>query len=105
MGCAPTPESDAAEGPIQHPPMSRALRPAHIASIATQQGEWQMGTAQMQFELRFQSFASEDRYAFPCDGCGLVDMDRMTDRERNDYLFARAVVGYQLKAPQVLARA
>jgi len=64
-----------------------------------------MGTAQLQFELRFQSFSSEDRYAFACDGRGAVDMDRMTERERNDYLFARALVGYQLRAPQVLVRA
>ena len=61
-----------------------------------------MGTAQMQFELRYPSLSGTGRsYAFPCDGGGRVDMDRLSDRERNDYLFARGSCGYALGAPTV----
>jgi hypothetical protein len=61
-----------------------------------------MGSAQMQFELRFQPLATgRPGYSFPCDGCGRVDMDDLSDRERNDYLFARGSVGYALEAPVV----
>jgi hypothetical protein len=61
-----------------------------------------MGTAQMQFELRFPSLpGTGPGYTFPCDGSGRVDMDRLTDRERNDYLFARGSVGYALAVPTV----
>ncbi len=63
-----------------------------------------MGTAQMQFELRYQSLSGNGAtYAFPCDDRGLVDMDRLSDRERTDYLFARGSVGYVLAAPKVCA--
>jgi hypothetical protein len=63
-----------------------------------------MGTAQMQFELRYQSLSRAGRaYSFPCDGSGRVDMDGLSDRERNDYLFARGSVGYALAAPTVRA--
>jgi len=63
-----------------------------------------MGTVQMQFELRFQSLMGEGAaYAFPCDHSGRVDMDRLSERERIDYLFARGSVGYALAAPMVCA--
>jgi hypothetical protein len=55
-----------------------------------------------QFELRFQSLFDSGRgYAFPCDIKGLVDLDRLSDRARNNYLFARAVVGRELAVPAV----
>ena len=61
-----------------------------------------MGSAQMQFELRFQPLSSNGpTYSFPCDGAGRVEMDRLSDRDRNDYLFARGSVGYALAAPAV----
>lgn len=40
-------------------------------------------------------------YAFPCDCEGHVNLDALTERERNDYLYARAVVGRELDAPRV----
>ena len=65
-----------------------------------------MGSVQMQFELRFQSLIDEGAaYAFPCDAAGRVDMDRLSERERIDYLFARGSVGYALAAPAVCATA
>jgi hypothetical protein len=55
-----------------------------------------------QFELRFQSLFDPGRgFAFPCDPKGRVDMDRLSDRARNNYLFARAMVGRELAVPAV----
>ena len=55
------------------------------------------------YELRFQSLLDAKlSYAFPCDAAGHVDMDSLSDAARNDYLYARAVVGCELQAPAVL---
>lgn len=55
-----------------------------------------------QFELRFENLFDSGRgYAFPCDSDGRVDLDRLSDRARNNYLFARAVVGRELAVPAV----
>jgi hypothetical protein len=55
------------------------------------------------FEVRFQSLRADARaLAFPCDAAGRVDMDRLTERARNDYLFARATVGRQFARPSVV---
>lgn len=63
-----------------------------------------MGTAQMHFELRFQSLADGGTsYSFRCDEAGIVEMDRLSARERTTYLFARGSVGYALAAPTVCA--
>jgi hypothetical protein len=55
-----------------------------------------------QFELRFQSLFDNGRgYSFPCDPKGQVDLDRLSDRARNNYFYARAVVGRELAFPAV----
>jgi hypothetical protein len=55
-----------------------------------------------QFELRFQSLVDSGRgYAFPCDPTGRVDLDGLSDRARNNYLYARAMVGRELSVPAV----
>jgi hypothetical protein len=52
------------------------------------------------FELRFQSLSKSSRgFAFPCDPDGLVNMDQLSDRMRNNYLYARAMVGRELARP------
>jgi hypothetical protein len=54
------------------------------------------------FEIRFQSLFNEGRaLAFPCDGAGHVDLDTISERTRNNYLFARAMVGREFAMPQV----
>lgn len=54
------------------------------------------------FELRFQSLFDSGRgYAFPCDPAGHVDLNQLGDRERDNYLYARAVVGRELATPAV----
>ena len=59
-------------------------------------------TTQQQFELRFQSlFHSGRGFAFPCDPKGQVDLNQLSDRARNNYLYARAMVGRELTAPAV----
>jgi hypothetical protein len=52
-----------------------------------------------QYELRFQSLVDGQCYAFPCNPAGHVDMDQLSDRVRNDYLFARALVGRDMAPP------
>jgi hypothetical protein len=54
------------------------------------------------YELHFRSLFKEGHgYAFPCDAAGHVDMDTLSDRARNCYLYARAVVGNELSMPTV----
>jgi len=54
------------------------------------------------YELRFQSLFDEGRaYAFPCDAAGHVDMDTLSERARQNYLYARAVIGREVAMPAV----
>ena len=55
-----------------------------------------------EFQLCFRSlFQSGRGFAFPCDASGRVDMEELSDRARNNYLFARAMVGRELHLPAV----
>ena len=40
-------------------------------------------------------------YAFPCDGDGRVDLDGLSEEARNNYLYARALVGREFATPAV----
>jgi hypothetical protein len=54
------------------------------------------------FLLCFRSlFQSGRGYAFPCDGAGRVDLDQLSETARDNYLYARAMVGRELAAPAV----
>ena len=56
------------------------------------------------FEVRFSSLFKPGRaLAFPCDAQGHVDLDALTERARNNYLYARATVGREHCAPRVCA--
>ena len=56
-----------------------------------------------QFQIRFQSLFNEGRgLAVPCDVAGQVDLDALSERGRNNYLFARAMVGREFATPNVL---
>jgi hypothetical protein len=58
-----------------------------------------------QYELRFRSLFDEGRgYAFPCDAGGRVDMDALSDRARNNYFYARTVIGREFATPAVQLR-
>lgn len=54
------------------------------------------------YEIRFRSLYRPGRgYTFPCDECGRVDMDALSDCERDSYLYARAIIGMELSLPAV----
>jgi hypothetical protein len=56
------------------------------------------------FELRYRGLFDPGRgFTFPCDALGCVELDRLSERARVNYLFARATVGFDLAAPVVLA--
>ena len=55
------------------------------------------------FEIRFPSLFHEGRgLGFPCDVAGRVDLDALSERGRNNYLFARAMVGREFATPNIL---
>ena len=55
------------------------------------------------FELRYRSLSPlRCGYAFPCDAEGRVDLDRLSERARGNYFYARAAVGFDLQRPEVL---
>ena len=52
------------------------------------------------FELRFRPLVCErGMLAFPCDPRGRVDLNAVSDRTKNDYLFAREMVGREYAVP------
>jgi hypothetical protein len=58
------------------------------------------------YELHFRSMFDPGRgYSFPCDAQGRVPLDDLSDRARDNYLYARAVVGRELAVPAVRASA
>ena len=58
--------------------------------------------ARAAYELRFQSLFHAGRaLAFPCNAQGDVHLDALTERARENYLFARAVIGHEYATPVV----
>lgn len=53
------------------------------------------------YELVFMSYRAGFRFAFPCSALGVVDLDALTDKLRNDYLLVRTLVGRDFHAPRV----
>lgn len=54
------------------------------------------------YELLFQALhAGGPALSFPCDGEGHVDLDRLPERARSKYLYARVVVGHEFAWPVV----
>jgi hypothetical protein len=61
--------------------------------------------AERHHEVRFESLFNAGRaLSFPCDDHGLVDIDRLSPRAVQNYLFARAMVGREFATPAVLSR-
>ena len=55
------------------------------------------------FQLRYLSLFDSGRgYSFPCDAEGHVDLDHLSEQGRNNYLYARALVGREFRMPAVL---
>jgi hypothetical protein len=58
-----------------------------------------------EFELCFDSlFGNGKGFAFPCDAKGHVDFEALGHRGRNNYLFARTLVGRDYALPEVRRR-
>lgn len=56
------------------------------------------------YELRFTPLRADAvSVSFPCDDKGRVQLDALTERARDAYLFARAVVGCQYARPVIKA--
>jgi len=54
------------------------------------------------FQIRFESLFNAGRaLSFPCDAQGHVELDELSDSARQNYLYARAVVGREFAAPTV----
>jgi hypothetical protein len=54
------------------------------------------------FLLHFESlFQSGRGFEFPCDEKGLVNLDTLPTRTRNNYLYARAMLGREFAWPSV----
>ncbi|HJV72512.1 hypothetical protein [Ideonella sp.] len=54
------------------------------------------------YALRFQSLFNQGRaMVFPCDERGQVDLDALSERARENYFYARAVIGFEYTEPAV----
>jgi hypothetical protein len=53
------------------------------------------------YELRFARIGGATRgFSVPCDAQGSVDLDALAEVDRNDYFFARTVIGREFHAPR-----
>ncbi len=60
-------------------------------------------TASAAYEIRFQSLFKVGRgLSFPCDAQGWVEINTLSERERLNYLAARALVGREYATPAVV---
>jgi hypothetical protein len=76
-----------------------AIAAEGLAMMASTHGSAGGGTSHL---LRFRSLFDEGRgLAFPCDAVGQVDLDCMSERARNNYLYARTVIGREFRNPEV----
>jgi len=54
------------------------------------------------YELLFPALhARGPGLSFPCDAAGHVDLDRLPEKMRENYLYARVVVGHEFAWPVV----
>ena len=64
------------------------------------------GATRDEFELRFCSLFVQGRaLSFPCDCEGRVCLDTLSDQARENYLYARAVMGREYAYPEVVPAA
>jgi len=64
-----------------------------------------MDSATSPFQLCFRSLFDSGRgFAFPCNPAGQVDLDNMSEKARNNYFYARAMIGRELTYPAVEVR-
>lgn len=56
-------------------------------------------------EIMYQSLFRGPSLCFPCDERGHVPLDDLSDQARENYLYARAVVGVEYAFPSICRRA
>jgi hypothetical protein len=54
------------------------------------------------FQLRFNSLFTGRSLSFPCDACGVVDLDALSEQARDNLIRARNGIGRDYSLPQVL---
>jgi hypothetical protein len=91
-------------------PFSPAPQPeeaARIGQAGSTTGDDAMSASTMNqrnsgYELRFRSLFQPGRgLSFECDSSGNVDLDGMSERARENYLYARTVIGREYFIPMV----
>ncbi len=71
-------------------------------SVDTTRDSRPTASSQAPYLLRFESlFHSGRGLSFPCDARGQVALDQLSEQARDNYLFARAVVGHEYATPVV----
>lgn len=71
-------------------------------NVLTQEPEMNIAAESKPFQLCFRSLFDSGRgFAFPCCADGSVDLDGLSERARNNYFYARAMVGRELSTPAV----
>lgn len=61
-----------------------------------------ISVTRQRYALRFQSLFNQGRaMVFPCDERGQVDLDALSERARENYFYARAVIGFEYTEPAV----
>lgn len=65
-----------------------------------------MSAEALAYRLEFRSlFKPGHALAFPCDAAGNVDLDALSHAARNNYFFARTVIGRDFALPVVVRAA
>lgn len=54
------------------------------------------------YQLVYSEIQGARQFAFPCDEAGKVELNALTERARDNYLLARALVGRDFHKPRVV---
>src|SRR5262249_36751156 len=86
----------------------RALRPprrsSSVASKELIMDITHVIDSPLHFEVWFESLYHAGRgMVFPCDQAGHVDVDALSERGRNNYFFARAMMGREYANPRIVS--
>ncbi|WP_423601352.1 hypothetical protein [Roseateles sp. MS654] len=77
------------------------MSPSQFSALQSEASH-RTGSGQGRYLLRFESLFHAGRgLCFPCDERGQVELDQLGEQARENYLFARAVVGHEYATPVV----
>jgi len=69
-----------------------------LSSFSTAEPQGDLATRTLLFRPLFPAGRA---FAFRCDPQGRVDLDTLSERARNNYFYARAMIGRELTYPSV----